>query len=138
MASTNTYLLLLLIYFMKEVISANQLYKQMTFPSTVWPAYVYQETNVAKTLVECGAMCSSNSECEGFYYAGPEVCKLADLERNSNIIGTQTATSMYVNLGKPSIYPFIACLLSVNRRYSCSTYQNHSVTDVIKYGNKLL
>jgi len=95
-----------------KVISTHQLYKQMTFPTLVWPPYVFQETNVAKTLIECGAMCTSNDVCEGFHFAGPGICKLADLERDSNIIGTQTATTMYISLGKPQNIP-ISCFNSM-------------------------
>ena len=114
-----------------KVISANQLYKQMTFPTSIWPPYVYQEANVAKTLIECGAMCSSNNLCGGFHYAGPGICKLADLERDSNIIGTQTATTMYISIGKLQNSPISHCIsmLVFNKKPSLMSKEKHCLSN---------
>ena len=75
-----------------------ELYKKMEVPSTLWNNHAFKLVDYAKTKIECGSLCKSDLDCNGFQYEG--TCFLIDMDNAENLVSDQAGEELYLSVGK--------------------------------------
>ena len=70
----------------------------MEVPSTLLNTHAFKTVDYAKTKIECGSLCKSDSDCNGFQYE--DTCFLIDMDNAESLVSDQVGEELYLSVGK--------------------------------------